>query len=127
MMRALRYIPALLVAALVAFLSLWENSAAIVSFPITNDKVAHMLMYVGLACVAMLCVLWDGHAAWYAYLLVWGIVSFYGGALELLQEYCTTLRTGDWADLLSDMLGAAAGLLPAWAIHRVCRRNNYTK
>lgn len=33
-------------------------------------------------------------------------LSLMGGLLELLQEYCTTTRNGDWIDFLADVAGA---------------------
>ena len=33
-------------------------------------------------------------------------LSLMGGILELLQEYCTTTRNGDWIDFLADVAGA---------------------
>ena len=70
------------------------------------DKVVHFLMYLGV-----------GSALWFDYLrshknkmqngylvgLVFPILL--GGVIELLQEYATTYRGGEWGDFLSNSLG----------------------
>ncbi|MDP9048759.1 MAG: VanZ family protein [Bacteroidota bacterium] len=37
------------------------------------------------------------------------VAILYGGIIELLQNYVFTWRTGDWADLFADSVGAAMG------------------
>ena len=36
------------------------------------------------------------------------------GLLELLQEYCTTTRAGEWADLIANSLGTLLAAGGAW-------------
>ena len=50
------------------------------------------------------------------YLYVCALVSLYGGLMELLQHYCTLTRSGDWLDLLADILGALIGVLLVFVI-----------
>ena len=87
------------------------------------DKVVHVTMYLVLGC------LW-----WWEYwrsglrlrpvrLLLFAVVLpvLMSGLIELVQEYCTATRSGDWADFLANtagvLLAAAAGrlLLPRLA------------
>lgn len=44
-------------------------------------------------------------------LLILSIALIYGIAIELLQHYCTTKRTGDVWDVAADVLGGLAGLM----------------
>ena len=46
----------------------------------------------------------------------------YGGVIELIQQYCTVSRTGDWLDLAADFLGAAVYAAFAVAYNR--KKNN---
>ena len=79
------------------------------------DKVVHILMY---AAFAFLCI-W-GYRDHYrsrdkAYrkkaILLTALISIaYGGITELIQEYITFQRTGDWFDFLADAIGAILGL-----------------
>jgi VanZ family protein len=44
-----------------------------------------------------------------------------GGALELIQNYCTTYRSGEWLDFVADSIGAAiVGAIVV--IYVVCKR-----
>ena len=69
-----------------------------------NDKLSHLVTYFLLA-------------GWFALLaakratLIWILagVAAYGGLLELLQAM-TPYRQAEWADLLANSLGAAAGI-----------------
>lgn len=69
-----------------------------------NDKLSHLVTYFLLA-------------GWFALLaakratLIWIVagVAAYGGLLELLQAM-TPYRQAEWADLLANSLGAAAGI-----------------
>ncbi len=41
------------------------------------------------------------------------------GLLELLQEYCTSARSGEWADLLANSLGTLLAAVGAWVYEHV--------
>ena len=81
------------------------------------DKWTHLVMYGGTCCV-----IWWEYARqhrrmnWRKLLLwaVFGMVAL-GGLMELLQDYCTTTRSGEWLDFCADsagvLLGTLAGLL----------------
>jgi VanZ family protein len=70
------------------------------------DKINHLLAFATLAVVAGLALApgWL-NAGWVAL----GLLC-YGGFIEVVQTYLPP-RVGDWADLLADGIGMAAGLL----------------
>jgi VanZ family protein len=53
----------------------------------------------------------------------WGLIIpiVYGGSIELLQRYIFTWRSGEWADLFADAVGASMGLfsilVTLWAVN----------
>lgn len=47
----------------------------------------------------------------------------FSGAVELLQQYCTTYRGGDWLDFAANSTGAVlASLVGWWLFIRVRRK-----
>lgn len=75
------------------------------------DKWTHMVMYFGLSVV--MC--WE-YRKNHRPLPVRGLVlcgfiipALVGGMLELVQNYCTTYRSGEWLDFVADSIGAAVG------------------
>lgn len=125
MRRALYYLPALLLAIVIAWASLWENPS-VLPISVGNDKLIHALMYAGLSLLLMIGVGEKGCDRWGYDLLVWGVASLYGGVLELLQAYCTISRTGDWLDWISDVVGAIVGI-GLLRLIVICKRNYYIK
>ena len=88
------------------------------------DKWTHMVMYGFLA--ATFCfeyVRVHRPSVILLRLLSWGVVlpALIGGALELIQNYCTTYRSGEWLDFVADSIGAAiVGAIVV--IYVVCKR-----
>ena len=77
------------------------------------DKWVHMVMYGGLVFV-----MWVDHAmrnkrrfTWMARLIMVIYSIALGGAMELVQAYLTTCRSGDWIDFEADAVGALLGVL----------------
>lgn len=103
------FVPAVVVAAGIAFLSLTEASH--MPSVQVNDKLAHGVMYLALASALMGGFAYTGRARAGYYILTCVIVVLYGGAMELLQHYCTVSRSGEPADLLADFIGALVGVL----------------
>ena len=75
------------------------------------DKWVHMVMYAGL-----MFVMWVDHVmrskrnfSWLArlYMLMYAVAL--GGAMELVQAYLTTCRSGEWLDFEADAVGAVLG------------------
>lgn len=84
---------------------------------VTNiDKLVHVCMYGGL-CSVVWIEYWRSHAAsqiervrlWMGTVV---LPLLFSGGIELLQEYCTTDRSGDWEDMFANSIGVilAAGL-----------------
>ncbi|MBR1426725.1 MAG: VanZ family protein [Paludibacteraceae bacterium] len=100
------------VAVVVGWLSLSTSPVPMVRLPLFAhaDKVVHGLMYMVLA--AVFCYDLGKRPASHGpvrHLWAWLLPTLYGGALELLQQYCFPPRTGDWLDWAADAAGAIAG------------------
>jgi VanZ family protein len=82
------------------------------------DKANHALAFAALAFSAV-WALWPRPRQW----LLWLAPALlaYGGFIEIAQSF-TPQRQGDWADLLADAVGIALGLLAAWAVGGLARR-----
>lgn len=83
------------------------------------DKWTHFVMYGGTCSV----IWWEylrchkQLSMWRLALWAWLAPAAMSGVLELLQEYCTANRAGEWLDLAANTtgctIGAAVGLLMA--------------
>lgn len=103
------FVPALLIAAGIAVLSLTE-STQLPSVSL-SDKVAHGLGYALLSASLMGALVYNRHGRIRSYLYVCMATTLYGALLEVLQHFCTLSRTGELADLYADCLGAIIGVL----------------
>ena len=81
------------------------------------DKWTHLVMYGG-TCSVMWIEYLRSHTIYNKVKLLvfaWVAPIVMSGVIELLQEYATTTRSGEWADLLANSagvtLGAGFGLL----------------
>lgn len=87
------------------------------------DKWAHILMYGG-TCTVLWIEYLRSHATLHRGKLfrwAWLAPIVMSGVIELLQEYCTAHRSGDWFDLAANSLGVtlAVGLgLLFWKIKK---------
>ena len=74
------------------------------------DKVVHVCMYFGLSGMLGLEFIRahrKTHAPlWHAWIGALLCPVLFSGAIELLQEYCTTYRGGDWLDFAANTTGA---------------------
>lgn len=73
------------------------------------DKIVHFCMYFGFSLMLWID-LWRARKSlsllkrgWYIAFLLPVLIS---GVIELLQEYCTTFRGGEWLDFCANSLGA---------------------
>lgn len=85
------------------------------------DKIAHVCMYGGLAGMLWLEFLRNhrrGGVLWHAWIGAVVCPVAMSGMIELLQEYCTTYRGGDWFDFIANTCGVALATLFAWYILR---------
>ena len=88
------------------------------------DKWVHMVMYAGLVLV-----MWIDHVVrnkrkftWTAHIIMLLYAIALGGAMELVQAYLTTCRSGDWIDFEADAIGALLGMLLCWGINKQKRK-----
>ncbi|MBR1878912.1 MAG: VanZ family protein [Paludibacteraceae bacterium] len=102
------YIPAVVMAAGIAVVSLIERPQEILDIR-ASDKVLHGLMYALLGLAAMWGAFQNGHSRWHAFVAVIAVVTVYGGCMEWMQYACTETRSGEWADVAADLAGAIAG------------------
>lgn len=68
------------------------------------DKWTHMALFGGIASVVTLELTINRRLSlrWFAPFAA----ALYGGAIELMQAYLTTCRSGEWLDFAADSLGA---------------------
>ena len=86
------------------------------------DKWTHLVMYGGTCLV----IWWEYRRKHgqpnYPRLITWGWLALVlmGGVLELLQEYTTTTRSGDWLDFAANTLGATLGSVIGFLMIKCC-------
>ena len=91
------------------------------------DKWTHFVMY-GTLSLVIWCEYHHHHPRpCYRRLLIWGLLvpALMGGLLELLQEYATTTRSGEWLDALADAVGAIIGSILG-LLRIICRAHGST-
>lgn len=91
------------------------------------DKIVHMGMYF-----VMSALLWwefwrsnkERIIIWHAWVGAFLCPVLFSGAVELLQEYCTTYRGGDWLDFLANTTGATiASIISYYLLLRRMRKS----
>ncbi|ADV42399.1 VanZ family protein [Bacteroides helcogenes] len=86
------------------------------------DKVVHVCMYFGMSGMLWIEFLRahrrDGQPLWHAWVGALVCPVIFSGVVELLQEYCTTYRGGDWLDFAANTTGAVLASLIAYFILR---------
>lgn len=79
------------------------------------DKLAHFCMYLGMSGMLWLEFIWSHRQGnppvWRAWIGAFLCPVLFSGVVELLQEYCTTHRGGDWKDFLANFSGALVASL----------------
>ena len=107
------YMPAVLMAAGIAVLSLVEQTQA--PKVAINDKLMHIVMYAALAFSLILPLLRTSNPLnskpLTRYIGTFVGVTMYGLLMEALQRFCTFSRSGEMADLYADAVGALIALL----------------
>ena len=86
------------------------------------DKVAHICMYFGMSGMLWFEFLRSQrkyHAPmWHAWVGAFLCPILFSGLVEILQEYCTDYRGGDWMDFLANTIGVVLAALVACFIIR---------
>lgn len=84
------------------------------------------LVHVGLFFVLTLVLYWETHrlstTQRFAGLIMIAWPVLLGGLLELVQQYCTTYRTGNWGDGIADVAGVIIAWIGTWFYTRFIRR-----
>jgi VanZ family protein len=77
------------------------------------DKLAHICMYGGLCSILWIEYLRSHIQIQRIRAFIGGIVLpiAFSGIIELLQEYATTNRSGDWADMIANSIGVILAAL----------------
>lgn len=121
MKRLFTYFPTILVAGTILYLSLLrEPHFRLPTLQVAHiDKVAHLLMYCGLALVLTHALIKDGKRNIRLHLTAVVPPIIYGGLIEILQERYFYPRTGDWWDWFADIIGVFIGYL---LILSLCRK-----
>lgn len=74
------------------------------------DKIVHICMYLGMSGMLWLEFLRahrrNDSPLWHAWVGAFVCPVLFSGMVELLQEYCTTYRGGDWLDFVANTTGA---------------------
>ena len=102
-----KYPLSILLLALVVYLSFFTPPKTGLDEITDFDKLVHICMYGGL-CSIVWIEYWRSHRVWGKWhAIVGGILLplIFSGAIELLQEYCTTDRSGDWEDMIANSIG----------------------
>jgi len=81
------------------------------------DKLNHAGAFAVLTVVATFAL---PRSRWNFWCLLGGLLCF-GGAIEIAQSF-TPARSADWADLLADAVGMAAGVFAAMVFTRMVSR-----
>lgn len=117
-----KYPLSLLIIFAVIYLSFFKPPSTELSTIPYIDKVVHICMYFGMSGMLWLEFLRahrDGSSPmWHAWIGAFLLPVLFSGCVELLQEYCTTYRGGDWMDFAANTTGAALASLIAYFIVR---------
>jgi VanZ family protein len=85
------------------------------------DKIAHFLMFLALSGVVFFDntrylrrKISQSRIFWASFLYP----TLFSGSIEILQEFLSSFRTGDWFDFLFDGIGVFIGTTICWFINR---------
>lgn len=102
-----RYPVSLLIIATIIYLSLFKPADSDL-YKIPNiDKAAHFCMYAGLCSVLWFEYLRSHRSIIYRKVLLGAIVApiVFSGTIEIVQNFLTVHRSGDWLDFIFNILG----------------------
>ena len=90
------------------------------------DKWVHIVMYGGTFTVLWIEYIRLHQQPDYPKLLIWAFIApiVMSGIIELLQEYCTETRNGDWLDLLANAIGVTLAAVIGLVLLRLRARRN---
>lgn len=117
-----KYPISLTIIAIVIYLSFFKPPSLDVGKIPNLDKLAHICMYGGVSGMLWIEFLLNHRryedVLWHAWIGAVLCPIAMSGIIEILQEYCTTYRGGDWLDFLANTIGVALATLVAYFIIR---------
>ena len=117
-----KYPVSLFIILAVIYLSFFKPPSTEISKIPNIDKVVHICMYFGMSGMLWLEFLRahrrDHTPVWHAWVGAFVCPVLFSGCVELLQEYCTTYRGGDWMDFAANTTGAVLASLIGYFIVR---------
>lgn len=117
-----KYPISLTVIAIVIYLSFFKPPTMEITKIPNMDKLVHLCMYGGVSGMLWIEFLRNhrkyDEVMWHAWIGALLCPILMGGAIELLQEYCTTYRGGDWFDFLANSTGVVLATLFAYFVLR---------
>ncbi|MCQ2066642.1 MAG: hypothetical protein MJY65_03170 [Bacteroidaceae bacterium] len=119
----------ILLTAVIIYLSLFNPSEVGLDDINVWDKLAHSAMYAGLSSVIWLEYQLNNHVIRMrdAVLFMFLCPIILGGMLELIQEHCTEVRSGEWADFLANSIGVAAAVPIGLLVERPILRRSFPR
>ncbi len=117
-----KYPLSLLIIFVVIYLSFFKPPSTDLDKIPDLDKVVHICMYLGMSGMLWIEFL-RAHrhgvvAMWHAWIGALICPILFSGTVELLQQYCTTYRSGDWMDFAANSTGAVIASLIAYFLLR---------
>lgn len=117
-----KYPFSLLITGIILYLSFFTPPATKLDTVTNIDKLVHICMYGGLCCVIWIEYLRAHKSISKTHTIIKCILMpiILSGIIELLQEYATENRSGDWADMLANSFGVLSaailgyGVFPKW-------------
>lgn len=117
-----KYPVSIIVILIVIYLSFFKPPSVEIGMKIPYlDKIVHICMYLGISVV-----LWweflrshkNNESLYRAWIGACLVPILFSGVVELLQEYCTSYRGGDWMDFAANSVGAILGSLIGYYLLR---------
>ena len=108
-----KYKVSLLIIGVILYLSFFTPPKTELDNVSNIDKLAHICMYGGLCSILWIEYL-RSHVQLNRLRLLFGAILLpiaLSGIIELLQEYATTNRSGDWADMIANSTGVILAAL----------------
>ena len=122
-----KYPISLLIIATVVYLSFFNPPSLEVPRFEGLDKVVHFCMYGGLSGVLWIEFFRNhkevGVIMWHAWIGAVLCPILFSGVIEMLQEYCTEHRSGDWYDLVANVSGVCVATIFSLVVLRrwICK------
>lgn len=117
-----RYPISLTIIVIVIYLSFFRPPSVEIGRIPGIDKLAHICMYGGLSGMLWFEFLRNhrkyDEVMWHAWVGAVLCPVMMSGLIELLQQYCTSYRGGDWFDFLANSVGVTLATLFAYFVMR---------